>query len=95
MPAIGFSMGVLLLMAVQQEPKLIDLDHLACKTFIELNQWQQTVIVAWLKGNNLPDHRPAVIDLEKLLSDTAKLLEHCNTEPQSDVMTAAEALLEN
>jgi hypothetical protein len=32
---------------------------------------------------------------EKLLSDTAKLIEHCNTEPEEDVMTAAEALLEN
>jgi hypothetical protein len=36
-----------------------------------------------------------VIDFEKLLSDTVKLVEHCNTEPEEDVMTAAEALLED
>jgi hypothetical protein len=47
------------------------------------------------KGYHLPDNRPAVIDLEKLLSDTARLVEHCKTEPEDDVMTAAEALLQN
>jgi hypothetical protein len=70
------------------------LDDLTCKAFTALNRPEQTIIIAWLKGYHLPDHRPAVIDLEKLLSDTEKLIEHCNDKPDDDVMTAAEALLE-
>jgi hypothetical protein len=35
--------------------------------------------MAWLQGYYLPEHEPAVIDLEKLLSDKAKLTEHCIT----------------
>jgi hypothetical protein len=91
--------GILMLLALEQEPKhhrtSIHLDELTCKAFTELTRPEQTIITAWLKGNHLPEHRPPVIDFDKLLSDTAKLIEHCNTEPEDDVMTAAEALLEN
>jgi hypothetical protein len=98
MPATGYSMGVLLLVALQQEPKqdraVIHLDDLTCKAFTTLNQPEQTIIMAWLKGYYLPDHGPAIIDFGKLLSDTEKLIEHCNNEPEDDVMTATEALLQ-
>jgi len=50
--------------------------------------------MAWLQAYYLPEHEPAVIDVEKLLSDRAKLIEHCINEPEDDVMTAAEAVME-
>jgi hypothetical protein len=69
--ATGFSTGILLLLALEQEPKrdrmVIHLDDLTCKAFTDLTQREQTIITAWLKGNHLPDHRAAVIDFEKLL----------------------------
>ena len=37
---------------------------------------------------------PAVIDLEKLLSDKAKLTEHCINKPEDDIVTTAEAVME-
>ena len=49
--------------------------------------------MAWLQGYYLPEQEPAVI-VEKLLSDKAKLTEHCINEPEDDVMTAAEAVME-
>jgi hypothetical protein len=50
--------------------------------------------MAWLQGYYLPEHGPAVIDVEKLLLDRAKLTEHCINKPEDDVMTAAEAVME-
>jgi hypothetical protein len=50
--------------------------------------------MAWLQGYYLPEHEPAVIDVEKLWSDRAKLAKHCINEPEDDVMTAAEAVME-
>ena len=41
----------------------------------------------------LPEHAPAIIDLKKLLSDKAKLTEHCINRPEDDLMTAAEAVM--
>ena len=59
-----------------------------------LTQQEQGIIMAWLQGYYLPEHEPAVIDVEKLLSDKAKLTEHCINKPEDDVMTAAEAVME-
>jgi len=50
--------------------------------------------MAWLQGYYLPENAPPVIDVEKLLSDRAKLTEHCINEPEDDLMTAAEAVME-
>jgi hypothetical protein len=36
-----------------------------------------------------------VIDVDKLLSDSAKLTEHCVNNPEDDLMTAAEAAFGN
>jgi hypothetical protein len=54
---------------------------------------QQALALASPEGYHLPEHEPAVIDVEKLLSDRAKLTEHCINEPEDDVMTAAEAVM--
>ena len=53
---------------------------------------EQSIIVAWLQGYHLPEYNPPVIDVDKLLSDSAKLTEHCANNPEDDSMTAAEAV---
>jgi HdeA/HdeB family len=97
MASYGSVIGILLLLTQEQEPKqdrtIIHLDELTCKTFTELTQQEQGIIMAWLQGYYLPEHGLAVIDVEKLLSDRAKLTEHCINKPEDDVMTAAEAVL--
>ena len=45
-------------------------------------------------GLSLGGHEPAVIDVEDLLSDKAKLTEHCINKPEDDVITSAEAVTE-
>src|ERR1700737_1786265 len=97
--ATSVSIGTLLLLTQAQEPKqdrrVIHLAEVTCTTFTELTKQEQNIITAWLQGYHLPEHEPAVIDVEKLLSDRAKLTEHCINKPEDDVMTAAEAVLGN
>jgi acid stress chaperone HdeB len=96
--ATSLSIGMVLLTQAQepkQERKVIHLTEIPCKTFIEEMKNEQGIIVAWLQGYYLPDDEPPVIDVDKLLSDTAKLRQHCINEPEHDVMTAAEAVFGN
>jgi hypothetical protein len=91
--ALSFGSLLLLSQAPTQEGKLIHLAEISCKTFTEFTQQEQAIIISWLQGYNLPEKAPAVIDLEKLSSDKAKLTEHCTEKPDDDVMTAAEAVM--
>jgi hypothetical protein len=95
--ATSLSIGMLLLLTQAQEPKqdrkVIHLAEVPCKTFVEeMKREQQDIIVAWLQGYYLPEHEPPVIDVDKLLSDSAKLTEHCLNKPEDDVITASEAV---
>jgi hypothetical protein len=58
---------------------------------IEEMKREQSIIVAWLQSYYLSEHSPPVIDVDKLLSDSAKLTEHCVNNPEDDLITAAEA----
>jgi hypothetical protein len=92
----ALSFGGLLLLSQVQEPTQDSKFHLAevsCKTFTEFSQQEQAIIMSWLQGYYLPEHAPAIIDLKKLLSDKAKLTEHCINQPEDDLMTAAEAVM--
>ena len=94
----ALSIGTLLLLIQAEEPKqdrkVIHLTEVTCKTFTELTREEQNIITAWLQGYHVPEQEPAVIDVEKLLLDRAKLKEHCINEPEDDLMTAAEAAME-
>jgi acid stress chaperone HdeB len=94
--ATSLSIGTLLLLTQAQEPqqdrKVIHLTEITCKTFVEEMKGEQGIMVAWLQGYYLPEHEPPVIDVDKLLSDSAKLTEHCINKPEDDLMTAAEAI---
>jgi hypothetical protein len=94
--ATSLSIRTLLLLTQAQEPqqdrKVIHLTEITCKTFVEEMKGEQGIIVAWLQGYYLPEHEPPVIDVDKLLSDSAKLTEHCINKPEDDLMTAAEEI---
>ena len=94
----ALSIGTLPLLTQAEEPKqdrrVIHLAEVSCRTFTELTQQEQGIIMAWLQGYYLAEHAPAVIDVEKLWSDRAKLTKHCINEPEDDVMTAAETVME-
>jgi hypothetical protein len=94
--ATSLSIGMLLLPAQAQEPqqdrRVIHLTEVTCKTFVEEMKQEQGIIVAWLQGYYIPENEPPAIDVDKLVSDSAKLTEHCLNNPEDDVMMASEAV---
>jgi HdeA/HdeB family len=94
----ALSIGTLLLLTQAEQPKqdrkVIHLAEVTCRAFTELTREEQGIITAWLQGYYSPEHEPAAIDVEKLLLDKAKLTERCINEPEDDLMTAAEAVME-
>jgi acid stress chaperone HdeB len=70
----------------------VHLTEVTCETFIDKMKNEQSIIAAWLQGYYLPEHGPPVIDLDKVLADTAELREHCIDNPEDDIMAAAEAV---
>ena len=97
MQPTALALGSLLLLSQAQQPsqdhRLIHLAEVSCEMFTRFSQQEQAVIISWLQGYHLPEHAPAVIDLNKASSDMAKLTEHCNNRPEDDLLTAAEAVM--
>ena len=93
----ALSFGSLLLLTQAQEPtpdsKVIHLAEVSCKTFTELTKQEQAIIISWLQGHHLSEHAPAIIDLNKLAADKARLTEYCIRQSEDDVVTAAEAVM--
>jgi acid stress chaperone HdeB len=93
--ATSLSIGMLLLPTqaqLQRARKVIHLAEVTCKTFVEEMEQEQGIIVAWLQGYYTPENDPLVIDVHKLLSDSAKLTEHCVNNPEDDIMMASDAV---
>ena len=84
---ISLSSGMLFLTQAQ-EPKqdraVIYPTEITCKKFVEEMKREQGIIVAWLQGYFMPDHAPPIFDVDQLLSDGAKLVEHCAKNPEYD-----------
>src|SRR5436190_10272979 len=89
-------MGTLLLLTQAQEqprnPRIIHLNKITCKIFVEEMKREQSIVVAWLQGYYSPEREPPVIDVDKLLYDGTKLIEYCVNNPGDDIITAAETL---
>jgi acid stress chaperone HdeB len=92
----SLSIGTLLLLTQepQRDRKIIHLDEVTCKTFVEEMKREQSIIVAWLQGYYLAEHDPPAIDVDKLFSDNTKLTEHCVNNPEDDLITASETIFE-
>jgi hypothetical protein len=92
--AISLAIGMLVLTQAQepkQDRNVIHLTEVTCEILIDKMKNEQSIIAAWLQDYYLPEHGPRVIDLHKVLADTAKLREHCIDNPEDDIMAAAEA----
>jgi len=89
--------GSLLLLSQAQQPsqdhRVIHLAEVSCEMFTRFSQQEQVVIISWLQGYHLPEHAPAVIDLNKASSDMAKLTQHCINQPEDHLLTTAEAVM--
>jgi acid stress chaperone HdeB len=72
----------------------IDLGRTTCTQFLAMSREQTLIIVGWLHGYFLDEHASPIIDFGKLNADSLKLSERCQSHPDEDVISAADAVFE-
>jgi HdeA/HdeB family len=82
-------LGGLAVDAAAQET--IDLGRTTCTQFLAMSREQSMIIVGWLHGYFLDEHAPPIVDFGKLNAGSLKMIERCQSHPDEDVMSAAEA----
>lgn len=70
----------------------IDLDTESCQNFLHANGAEVDTTLAWLDGYYQDTDAPAVIDLDALRANAAKLKAFCAAHPERTVGAAAENL---
>jgi HdeA/HdeB family len=70
----------------------IDLGRTTCAQFLAMSREQSLIIVGWLHGYFLEEHAPPIVDFGKLNAGSLKIIERCQSHPDEDVMSAAEAV---
>jgi hypothetical protein len=70
----------------------IDLDTESCQDFLNANGAEVDATLAWLDGYYQDTDAPAVIDLDALKANAAKLKAFCAAHPERTVGAAAENL---
>jgi hypothetical protein len=70
----------------------IDLGRTTCTQFLAMSREQSLIIVGWLHGYFLEEHAPPIVDFGKLNAGSLKIIERCQSHPDEDVMSAAEAV---
>jgi hypothetical protein len=83
-------LGGLAVEGVAQET--IDLGRTTCTQFLAMTREQSLTIVGWLHGYFLDEHAPPIVDFGKLNAGSLKIIERCQSHPDEDVMSAAEAV---
>jgi acid stress chaperone HdeB len=81
--------------AVSGEPqKKIDLSAMTCRDFVQSDQAQATLILAWFMGFYGEEEDPQVIDLGKLEETRSQFTAFCKQQPTFRMTVAAEGILE-
>jgi acid stress chaperone HdeB len=71
----------------------IDVSAMTCRQFVQSNEANSQVVLAWFLGFYSEVENPQVIDLGKLQNFGEKLLTFCKEEPEFRMTTAAEGIL--
>ena len=74
--------------------QVIDLSKTSCKELIESGKDGLVIIWSWLYGYYSDQDADPVIDFDKLTKQGQKLVEYCQRNPSTDIITAAEPIYE-
>jgi len=72
----------------------LDLSTLTCKQFIDSGERTMSMVLMWITGFLTDEDEPQVIDFDKLKVDAGKLGDYCRKNPTTNLMTAAEEVLQ-
>jgi len=79
-------------MSLAAEAEVLDLNTVKCKDFMTASKEDISYTLAWLDGYYMDEDAPAIIDFDKLKSNSAKLADYCGAHPDIGVGAAAEEL---
>src|SRR5262245_35517448 len=71
-----------------------DLSTVTCKQFLDSGERTMSMVLMWLTGFFTDEDDPPIVDFDKLKSDAVKLTDYCRKNPTTNLMTAAEEVLQ-
>lgn len=71
-----------------------DLSTVTCKQFLDSGERTMSMVLMWLTGFFTDEDDPPVVDFDKLKTDAGKLTDYCRKNPTTNLMTAAEEVLQ-
>jgi len=72
----------------------LDLSTLTCKQFLDSGERTMSMVLMWITGFLTDEDEPPVVDFDKLKVDAGKLGDYCRKNPTTNLMTAAEEVLQ-
>jgi acid stress chaperone HdeB len=72
----------------------LDLSTVTCKQFLDSGERTMSMVLMWLTGFFMDEDEPPVVDFDKLKTDAGKLSDYCRKNPATNLMTAAEEVLQ-
>jgi acid stress chaperone HdeB len=72
----------------------LDLSTVTCKQFLDSGERTMSMVLMWITGFLTDEDEPPVVDFDKLKVDAGKLADYCRKNPTTNLMTAAEEVLQ-
>ena len=71
----------------------IDMSKLSCAQFTAYSKDNMSVVMMWLEGYYTDDDADPIIDFGKMGGDMTCLLIYCGTNPDTDIITASDEVM--
>jgi acid stress chaperone HdeB len=91
---LGTLVALVMAAATPASAQKLDLSTVTCKQFVESSKENIGLILMWLHGYWTDEDDPPIIDFDRLTSDAEKLGAYCGQNPNSGLITAAQAVLQ-
>jgi acid stress chaperone HdeB len=72
----------------------LDLSTVTCKQFLDSGERTMSMVLMWITGFFTDEDEPPVVDFDKLKTDAGKLTDYCKKNPTTNLMSAAEEVLQ-
>ncbi|HTE38963.1 MAG TPA: HdeA/HdeB family chaperone [Reyranella sp.] len=90
---IAFFAAASLLAATAASAQDLDFSKIKCKDFIAAPKDQIATILTWLEGYYTKENAPPILYVDKVVKDAQKLAAYCNTNPDHDIIQAADTVM--
>ena len=79
--------------AALAEDSKIEMSKLSCGQFAAYSKDNMSIIMMWLEGYYTEEDDDPVIDFGKMGGDMARLLIYCGANPDTDIITASDEVM--